>query len=119
MYSYARLHRRPTVVTTATSPFYPSWSPFITWDPCPASAVKVYPPTVMKWRPAPLVIRYPSVSVLGHHPVSITAIRIKIRAYITRLPDISIYRVVIPMPIWRKFLVEQVHGHLNVLCIGA
>jgi hypothetical protein len=96
---YAGSHGCPSVITATTSPGYPCWCPFVTGYPAPSVVVVEEPTSVMEGSPSPRVVRYPGVPIIGHHPITIGSIGMKIPANIGN-PHTTILVVVDPPAIW-------------------
>jgi hypothetical protein len=113
-YRKSRSQRCPTIVTATCSPTHPSRAPFIAWNPSPASVevIKI-PAAVVKWCPSPVIVGYPGIAKLGHRPVSIGAIRMKVRTY-CRKPDKAMSRIAYPVSIRHQFIIKYLKGNAVV-----
>src|SRR5690606_30594653 len=103
--AHLRSQRGPSVISAATAPAHPGWSPFISGNPAPAVIICIYPTAVMEGGPTPVVVGNPGISVIGHYPMAVCCIRLKTASRI-RKPDITIIRVVNPFAVWRQFIVK-------------
>jgi len=112
----ARTHGCPSVVTAATSPAYPGRCPFITGNPCPSVVVVVIPSSIMERCPAPRVIRYPGVAVIGHHPISVGCVRMKISSSI-RNPYPTISAIVDPSAVRPQFIIENIERNTTIISV--
>lgn len=62
----------------------------------------------MERRPTPGEVRYPSVTVVGHHPISISRIGMKIASY-SWYPDIAVTAVPHPSAVRPQFVVKNLN----------
>ena len=100
-------HRCPSVITASTSPCYPCRCPFVTGNPCPSVIVVIVPASVVERCPSPGKARYPSVSVIGHHPVAVSGIWMKVSTHIGD-PDAAVIAVVDPSSVRPQLVVEHI-----------
>jgi hypothetical protein len=113
---YAGSHRCPSVVAAATSPDNPCRCPFVTGNPCPSVIVVVIPSAVMERRPPPGVVRYPGVTVVGHHPVAVGCVRMKVSFDIGN-PHPAISAVVDPPAVRSQLIVENIERYAAIMLI--
>lgn len=100
-------HWRPAIISATTSPIYPGWAPSCSWQPKPLSIVVVYPTSVMKGCPSPVIIRDPSISIFCHCPPALRIIRSKAVLVYIRPPNIAILWILNPSTVGRKFVVKS------------
>jgi hypothetical protein len=116
LYTYrkSRSKRCPSIVSTACSPTHPSRTPFIAWNPSPASVevIKI-PATVVKWCPSPVIVGNPGIAKLSHSPVSIGTIGVKVRTY-CRKPDKAMSCIAYPVSIRHQFIIKYLKGNAVV-----
>jgi hypothetical protein len=70
----------------------------------------------MKGSPAPGVVRYPCVSVVGHRPVTVGGVRVEIVPYIGN-PDMAVIAVVDPSSVRSQFIVEDIEAYTAVVIV--
>lgn len=109
-----RAHRCPAVITATASPRYPGRRPFVTGDPCPSVVIVIIPPSIMERCPSPGEVRYPGVSIIGHHPISIGCIRMKLSPNVGN-PDAAVMTVVDPSSVRSQFVIENVERYTTSL----
>jgi hypothetical protein len=112
----ARAHGCPSVVTTTTSPAHPGRCPFITGNPCPSVVIVVIPSPIMERCPAPRVFRNPSVAVIGHHPISVGCVGMKISSNI-RNPNPAISAIVDPSAVGPQFIIENIERNATIISV--
>jgi hypothetical protein len=103
----AGAHWSPSVVAATTSPGDPGRCPFIAGNPGPSVVFVVIPAAVVERSPSPGVVRYPGVSVVGHHPVAVGGIGMKIASHVGD-PDPAIGAVVDPSAVRLKLIVKEI-----------
>lgn len=97
--------RSPPVVAAATTPAHPRRSPIISGYPSPPIIVAICPAAIVERSPSPRIIRNPGIAVGSHYPMAVGGIRLEIRSRI-REPDISIFRIIYPIPMRCKVIIE-------------
>lgn len=112
----AGAHGCPSVVSTATSPGYPGRSPFIAGNPCPSVVVVIIPSPIMEGCPAPRVIRYPGIAVIGHYPISVSSVGMKVPTDVWN-PNPAISAIVDPSAVRPQFIVENIERNANIITI--
>jgi len=118
--AYARRQRRPAIIVSSGPPVDPSGAPFVAWHPCPAYIVVKIPPSIVKRRPAPVVVGHPSIAISRHHPIPIGGVRLKARFRI-RDPHVTMDRVADPIAIGHQFIIEYLKRYscMHFLCNGS
>ena len=111
-------HRRPSVIAASASPAYPGRCPFVAGNPGPSVEVVIIPASVMKGRPTPGEVRYPGISIIGHCPVTVGCIRMKVSTHIG-YPDAPIVVVVDPSAMRAQFIIEYVERYATSLILIA
>lgn len=110
-------HWCPAVVSViGRTPIYPSRRPFIAGDPYPAIIAVIRPAAIVEGCPSPAIIGDPGIPVIGHGPVTIGIIRAEVLIYIG-YPDIAILRIIDPLPVRRKRIVEILVGAIVVIAV--
>lgn len=104
---YAGTHGCPSVIAAATSPGYPCRCPLVTGHPAPSVVVVVEPTAVVEGRPTPGVVRYPCVPVIGHHPIPVGCVRMKVPPDVGN-PHAAISAVVDPPAVRPQLIVKDV-----------
>src|ERR1044071_10197339 len=66
---------RPTTIVARLAPDYPGRSPNSIWQPNPATTWMQLPSTVVKWGPAPGILRLPKPTGVSVNPVASITIR--------------------------------------------
>ena len=100
-------YRSPSVVATAASPGYPCGGPLVPGDPCPPVVIVPIPPSVVERSPSPRVVRYPHISMIGHHPVTVGGVRMKVPPH-TRYPYTAVRMVVDPPAVRPQLVIKYV-----------
>jgi hypothetical protein len=113
---HARAHRCPSVIAAATSPDNPGWCPFITGNPYPSKVIIVIPSAVMERCPTPREVRYPGVAVIGHYPVSVGFVGMKVSSHV-RYPHPAISAVVDPPAVRSQLIVENIEADAPVVVV--
>lgn len=114
---YAGSHRCPSIVAAATSPGHPCRCPFVTGNPGPPVIVVVIPSPVMERCPSPRVVRYPGVTIVGHHPVAVGRVRMKVSSDIGN-PHPAISAVVDPPAVRPQLIVENIERNAAIMLIA-
>lgn len=114
--SHSGSHRCPSVVSAACSPCYPCRSPLISGNPSPSVVIIVKPSAVVERCPTPRKVRYPGVSVVGHHPISVSSIGMEIAPH-SRNPDISVTIVSNPSTMRTKNIVENLNVYSTAVIV--
>lgn len=70
----------------------------------------------MKRSPTPGVIRYPGVTVIGHHPVSVGGVRVEVASGVGN-PYTAIAAVVDPPSVRPQFIVENIEVYTSIIVI--
>lgn len=70
--------------------------------------IVVEPTSVMERPPTPRKIRHPGVSIIGHHPISVSCIGMEIASY-SRYPDIAVTTVSNPSAMRTQSIVENLN----------
>lgn len=110
-------HGCPPVITAATSPGNPGRSPLVAGNPCPSIIVIVIPSSVVERRPTPRVVRHPGVAVIGHHPISVGCVGVKVSSDI-RNPHPAISSVVDPSAVRPQFVVKDIEADSAIITVG-
>jgi len=116
-YIYAGSHWCPSIIAAATSPGNPCRCPFVTGNPCPSVIVVVIPSAVMERRPSPGVVRYPGVTIVGHHPIAVGCIRMKVPFDIGN-PHPTISAVIEPPAVRSQLIVENIERYATIMLIA-
>src|SRR5690606_2129878 len=61
--TYARHQGSPSIIIPVAPPIDPGRTPFITWYPSPTEVIIKIPPSIVKGRPSPVIVRDPGVAV--------------------------------------------------------
>ncbi len=109
-------HWCPSVVPTTTSPSDPSGRPFVAGYPSPPVIVVPVPPSVVERGPSPRVIRHPHVAMVGHHPVTIRGVGMKIPSHAWD-PNSAVRTVVDPPPVRPQLVVENVETDATMVVV--
>lgn len=102
---HPRAQWRPAVVATAAAPAHPGRAPLVSGYPSPAVVVVVHPTAVVEGRPAPVVVRYPGVAVVGHRPVPVRHVGLETGPDMGN-PDVAVLVIVDPIAVGRQFIIE-------------
>jgi hypothetical protein len=73
----------------------------------------MYPTAIVKRRPAPGIVRYPSIAIFSHCPITIGAIGPKSIGNI-RIPYITITGIIVPITVWRQLVIKDAKRHFSI-----
>lgn len=115
-YAASRTHRSPSVISAPASPRHPCRSPFVAGNPGPSVIIIVIPASVMERSPPPRIVGDPGVSVVGHRPVPVRGVRMKI-ASCARNPNVSVIVVFNPRAVRIQIVVKRLKTDGTVVVI--